>query len=117
VENAFGCIGSDTINFKVNCDPNQLFIPNAFSPDGDGTNDVLMVRGKGISAVKYFRVFNRWGQLVFERNNINVNDPQQGWNGSINGVPAQPDVYVYTAEAVCTAGGTFVYKGNVTLVR
>ncbi len=117
VENAFGCIGSDTINFRVNCDPNQLFIPNGFSPDGDGTNDILMVRGKGISVVKYFRIFNRWGQLVFERSDINVNDAQQGWDGRINGVPAQPDVYVYTAEAVCTAGETFVYKGNVTLVR
>lgn len=117
VANNFGCTGSDTIIYKVNCDPNQLFIPNAFSPDGDGTNDVLMVRGKGIATVKYFRIFNRWGQLVFERSNINANDLQQGWDGKVNGVLAQPDVYVYTAEAVCTGGSTFVYKGNVTLVR
>ncbi len=117
VENIYGCTASDTISFKVNCDISQVFIPNAFSPDGDGINDILMVRAKGIAQVKYFRVFNRWGQLVFERGNINANDPQQGWNGKINGVPANPDVYVYTAEAICTAGGTYVYKGNVTLVR
>jgi len=117
VENIYGCTASDTISFKVNCDISQVFIPNAFSPDGDGINDILMVRAKGIAQVKYFRVFNRWGQLVFERSNINANDPQQGWNGKINGAAANPDVYVYTAEAICTAGGTYVYKGNVTLVR
>jgi gliding motility-associated-like protein len=117
VENALGCTGSDTIIFRTQCNPEQLYIPNAFSPDGDGTNDILLVRGKGIAVVKYFRVFNRWGQLVFERSNINVNDPQQGWDGKINGKPAQPDVYVVTAEALCTGGTVFPYKGNVTLVR
>lgn len=118
VENQFGCKASDTIGFRVFCDQQaQVFVPNAFSPDGDGLNDVLMVRGKGITAVRYFRIFNRWGQVVFERSNIQVNDPAQGWDGNINGVPAQPDVYVFTAEVQCTAGGTYTYKGNVTLIR
>jgi gliding motility-associated-like protein len=118
VETQYGCKASDTIGFRVVCDQQaQVFVPNAFSPDGDGLNDVLMVRGKGITTVRYFRVFNRWGQVVFERSNIQVNDPGQGWDGKINGLPAQPDVYVYTAEVQCTAGGTFTYKGNVTLIR
>jgi hypothetical protein len=77
----------------------------------------MMVRGKGISNIRYFKVFNRWGQVVFERSNIGVNDASQGWDGRINGIPAQPDVYVYMAEVVCTAGGTFTYKGNITLIR
>jgi hypothetical protein len=76
-----------------------------------------MIRGKGLATVRYFRVFNRWGQLVFERSNFNANDPQHGWDGKINGIPANPDVYVYTAEVVCTAGSNFIRKGNVTLVR
>lgn len=118
VENVYGCKASDTIIYKVICEEaTQVFIPNAFSPDNDGLNDVLMVRGKGLSRVKYFRIFNRWGQLVFERNNFNANDPQQGWDGKINGVPANPGVFVYTAEVVCTAGASFIKKGNVTLVR
>jgi len=117
VETFYGCTASDTISFKVNCDPSQVFVPNAFSPDNDGINDILMVRAKGIAQVKYFRIFNRWGQMVFERSNISANDPTQGWDGSVNSKPATPDVYVYTAEVVCTAGGTFVYKGNVTLVK
>jgi gliding motility-associated-like protein len=118
VENVYGCMASDTISYTVQCEEaSQLFVPNAFSPDNDGLNDVLMVRGKGLASVKYFRIFNRWGQLVFEKNNFNPNDPNHGWDGKVNGVPANPEVYVYTAEVVCTAGGVFVKKGNVTLFR
>ena len=118
VENVYGCIAADTTGYNVKCEESlQVYIPNAFSPDNDGLNDVFMIRGKGLSAVKYFRVFNRWGQLIFERSNIIANDPKQGWDGKVNGVPANPDVYVYTAEVLCAAGDTFIRKGNVTLVR
>jgi gliding motility-associated-like protein len=116
-ENIYGCKGSDTIEYKVFCEFAQVFVATAFSPDADGINDKLVIRGKGISRVNYFRVFNRWGQLVFERNNIGVNDIANGWDGMINGKPAQPDVYVYTASVECTAGSSFVYKGNTTLIR
>jgi hypothetical protein len=67
--------------------------------------------------VKYLRIFNRWGQLVFERENVKANDPSGGWDGRIKGILADPDVYVFTAEMMCTAGGNFVQKGNITLVR
>jgi gliding motility-associated-like protein len=117
VTTAYGCTATDTIGYRVVCQQDQIYIPNAFSPDGDGVNDVLMVRGKGVSKVRYFRVFNRWGQIVFERSNFDANDPRYGWDGKINGIPANPDVYVYTADVLCTAGGAFVYKGNVTLVK
>jgi gliding motility-associated-like protein len=117
VTSAYGCTATDTIGYRVVCQQDQIYIPNAFSPDGDGVNDVLMVRGKGVSKVRYFRVFNRWGQIVFERSNFDANDPRYGWDGKINGIPANPDVYVYTADVLCTAGGAFVYKGNVTLVK
>jgi len=118
VENIYGCKASDTIIYKATCqEALQVYIPNAFSPDGDGLNDILMVRGKGLATIKYFRIFNRWGQLVFERSNFSANDAQQGWDGKVNGIQANPDVYVFTAEVVCTAGENFVLKGNVTLVR
>ena len=118
VENIFGCKASDTIQYQVRCEEAlQVFIPTGFSPDGDGINDILMVRGKGLASVKYLRIFNRWGQLVFERENVKANDPSGGWDGRIKGILADPDVYVFTAELVCTAGGTFVQKGNITLVR
>lgn len=117
VTTIYGCTASDTTAYTVQCQQDQVYIPNAFSPDGDGVNDVFMVRGKGIARVKNFRVFNRFGQVVFEKSNFDPNDPRSGWDGRINGVPASPDVYVFTAEVLCTAGANFVYKGNVTLFR
>jgi gliding motility-associated-like protein len=118
VENIYGCLASDTIRYTVLCKPNeQVYVPNAFSPDGDGINDILMVRGKGLSQVKSFIIFNRWGQVVFEAQNFLANDPSHGWNGMMRNTntKAAQDVYVYRVEAVCTAGGTFVQTGNVTL--
>ncbi len=117
VETIYGCTASDTTGYTVQCQPDQVFVPNAFSPDGDGINDVLMVRGKGVAKVKSFRIFNRAGQVVFERQNFNANDPSAGWDGRVNGVPASPDVYVFTAEVLCTAGANYSYKGNITLFR
>ncbi len=115
--NIYGCQGSDTMCIKVFCEETQLFIPNAFTPDGDGVNDVLMVRGTGVKLVKGFRVFNRWGQVVFEKANFIPNDPQHGWDGKIKGVPAPPDVYVYTCEIVCENDTPFTYKGNVAILK
>lgn len=118
VTSPFGCSASDTLSYRVICDRgDQVYIPNAFSPDGDGINDVFMVRGKGLARVKSIRIFNRFGQVVFERTNIDANDPTNGWDGRVNGVPASPDVYIYTAELLCTGGAVYQEKGNVTLVR
>lgn len=117
VETIYGCTASDTAAYSVICQQDQVFIPNAFSPDNDGINDVLMVRGKGVAMVKSFRIFNRFGQVVFEKQNFAANDPASGWNGMANGVPASPDVYVYTAEVICTAGAVYTYKGNITLFK
>jgi large repetitive protein len=117
VTNDYGCAGSDTVNIKVFCESSQVFIPNAFTPDGDGINDILMVRGKGIAMVKSFRIFNRWGQVVFEKSSFAPNDPSFGWNGKINGIVPGPDVFVYTAEVICDNGNSFIYKGNVSLLK
>ena len=115
--NIYGCYGRDTICVKVFCENTQVFIPNAFTPNGDGFNDILMVRGKGIAKVKSFRIFNRWGEIVFERNDFPPNDPHFGWDGRIKGIVGEPAVYVYTAEAVCENGSVFFYKGNTTILK
>ena len=117
ITNIFGCSATDSISFKTFCESAQVYIPNAFTPDGDGSNDILMVRAKGISAVKHFRVFNRWGEVVFERNNFQPNDPGFAWDGRIRGVAGGPGVYVYTAEVICDNGKTYTYKGNVSLIK
>lgn len=116
VMNNYGCITNDTIFIFSFCKNAQVFIPNAFTPDGDGLNDVLMVRGKGVF-VKTFRIFSRWGELVFEKTNFNPNDLQYAWDGKIRGIPATPDVFVYTAEVICDNGVTYTYKGNTTLLK
>jgi gliding motility-associated-like protein len=116
VTNIFGCVAVDSMFINSICKSAQVFIPNAFTPDGDGLNDILMVRGRGVT-VKSFRIFNRWGELVFEKENFYPDDPKFGWDGRVRGVPATPDVFVYTAEVFCDNGIPYTYKGNVTILK
>jgi len=115
--NFYGCSGSDSITIKVFCENSQVFIPNAFTPDNDGRNDIFMVRASGIQEIKSFRIFNRWGELVFDKANFQPNDPNFGWNGKIKGVVPGPDVFVYTLEVICDDGTSYFYKGNVSLLK
>jgi gliding motility-associated-like protein len=113
----YGCAATDTICIKVFCESAQVFIPNTFTPDGDGINDILMVRATGIKQVKKFTVFNRWGEIVFEKTNFSPNIPSLGWDGKVRGVKASPDVYVYMAEVICENDLHYTYKGNVTIIN
>jgi len=114
--NIYGCSGSDTLCVKVFCTGSQVFIPNAFAPRGNLQENVkLIVRASGIASVRSFRVFNRWGKVVFEKNNFPPNSPDFGWDGYVNGRLADQGVYIYTVEVVCENGVPFTYKGNVTL--
>ncbi|MBX9779533.1 MAG: gliding motility-associated C-terminal domain-containing protein [Chitinophagaceae bacterium] len=115
--NIYGCVSKDTVCFKTFCPTTEVFLPNAFTPEGDGINDVFYVQAKGVRNIKSLRVFNRWGEVVFEKTNILPNDAGSGWNGKIRGVAANPDVYVYFCEVVCEKGGTQLYKGNVAIIR
>ncbi|BAV09818.1 cell surface protein [Filimonas lacunae] len=115
-ENIYGCEAKDTVCIQAFCESTQVFIPNAFVP-GSVNNGLLMVRGKGIRSVKSFRIYNRWGQVVFERANFPPNDKSFGWDGTIKGSLPTPDVYVYTAEVICDDGKAFTYKGNVAILK
>jgi gliding motility-associated-like protein len=121
VTNNAGCSSADTINLKVACDKSNVFIPDAFTPDRDGINDVFMIRAAGDVRIKYLRIFNRWGALVFEKNNFLPNNPSDGWDGRVKGGTQKDavisDVYVYTAEVVCESGSSFIYKGNVSILK
>ncbi len=95
------------------CSPDNLAVPNAFTPNGDGNNDVLYVRTTGIQDILIFRVYNRWGELVFETENISV-----GWDGTHKGKPVNPGVYVYYVQGLCPIDGSELFnKGNVTVIR
>jgi gliding motility-associated-like protein len=92
-------------------------VPNTFSPNGDGRNDVFYPMGQGISQIKSFRIFNRWGELVFERANLFANDPTAGWDGTYKGKQLTPDVYVYIMVVLCFNNENIELKGNVTLLK
>jgi gliding motility-associated-like protein len=117
VTNMEGCTKSDIVSINLVCDKEAVYIPNTFSPNGDGTNDIFYVRGKGVSFIKSFRIFNRWGQEVFKRENITIDDSSSGWNGTYKNQPQAADVYVYFIEAYCDTNERFELRGNVTLLR
>lgn len=113
----FECVDSADVTITVLCDKSQVFIPNTFTPNGDGVNDVFYVRGVGIENIRTFRIYSRWGELMFERSNIQINDKQNAWDGTFNGKVLPPDVYVYMVEGDCENGDVLKWKGDVTIVR
>ncbi|WP_341834798.1 PKD domain-containing protein [Chitinophaga pollutisoli] len=115
--NIHGCQSTALLPVKLFCPGSTAFIPNTFTPNGDGQNDIFYVRGRGIRVIKSFRVFNRWGQLMFERSNCQSDNPSCGWDGRFAGQLLPPDVFVYVAEMVCDSGEPMTLKGNVTLLR
>lgn len=117
VTNDQGCKRTDVLNIKLVCDESVVFFPNAFSPNGDGMNDIFYPRGKGIRKVKSLRIYNRLGQEVFRRENFNVEDMSMAWDGSFKGNKLAADVYIYMVELLCDSNETFHLKGNVTLLR
>lgn len=116
-KNAGGCRAKDKVQVTVLCNGSNVFIPNTFSPNGDGSNEVFYIQGKGTFKIKSFRIFSRWGQEVFYKADFNANDPSSGWDGTFKGAKEQSDAYVYLVEVVCTNNTVFTLKGNVALVR
>jgi gliding motility-associated-like protein len=117
VSSAYGCQDSDQVVVRVQCDASQLFIPNTFTPNGDGQNDVFYPRGVGFTRLRSFRVFNRWGEIVYERRNFPLNDKTFGWDGTFKGGQLPPDVFMYTIEADCEDNEVLLWKGDVTIIR
>ncbi len=112
-----GCVASDTITIFVEKN-RHVFIPNAFSPDDNGLNDIFYINGgQDVAEVKNFRIFNRWGEVVFANENFQPNDPTEGWDGFFNGERLNPNVFIFFAEIEFKDGLVKVYKGDVTLTR
>ena len=113
----FGCRRSDSVTIGIYCHSKQVFLPTVFTPNNDGLNDVFYPRGAGISLIKSFRIYNRWGEMLFERTNFMPNDESNAWDGYYKGQYPRPDVYVYVVEAICSTGLPVLIKGDVTIVR
>jgi len=111
------CIGSDTMHVHVICNDKQFYIPNMISPNGDGNNDVFYVRGKGVRRIKELKIFDRFGKPVFQRENFEANNTLYAWDGSMNGTQLDAGVFFYYVEIECILGETFIYKGDVTILK
>jgi gliding motility-associated-like protein len=90
----------------------NIYVPKAFSPNNDGTNDLLKPILVGIQTFHYFTVYNRWGNIVFT-----TTDPNQGWDGTFKGVPQPVETYLWIAEGIDVNGRKIVAKGMTSLVR
>ena len=114
----YGCSSSADITISLFCDGSQVFIPNTFTPDGDGVNDRFFINAHGVSSIVRLSVYNRWGELVFQSLNSQPNDPGAGWDGTYKGMVLSPDVFMYVAEVICEIGQQpFSFKGDVSIVR
>jgi gliding motility-associated-like protein len=106
-----GCITTDTVLVRV-FKGYSIFVPNMFTPNGDGINDKVSVNMIGIKELKFFRIFNRAGKKVFETTSAG-----NGWDGTVNGVLQPLDSYMWVAEGESIQGGLIRERGMVTLIR
>ncbi|RYY86365.1 MAG: PKD domain-containing protein [Chitinophagaceae bacterium] len=111
------CRNTARVQVLVLCQGARVFVPNTFSPNGDGHNDRFFVEGKGLARLKSLRIFNRWGEVVFEARDFPVNSASYGWDGMYKGQKAAPDVYVYQLEVFCENSEVLKLEGNVALIR
>jgi gliding motility-associated-like protein len=111
------CSNTDTINVGINC-KNEVWVPNAFTPNGDNMNDVFYVRGnpKNVKIEKMI-VFDRWGNKIFETGNILPDNKVFGWDGTYKGKKQQVEAYGYYVKVKYIDGSTQELKGNVTLLE
>lgn len=109
---AEGCYGTDDIVVRVYNMRPDIFVPSAFTPNGDGKNDVVRAITTGIQKFEYLRIYNRWGQMVYS-----TSDPSVGWDGSFGGTPQSSGTYVYITQGIDYNGKVVFRKGTVVLIR
>jgi gliding motility-associated-like protein len=106
-----GCKGTATVTLRVYTGP-DIYVPTGFTPNGDGKNDKFYPFPVGIKKLNYFRVYNRWGQLLFSTSQLN-----DGWDGTFGGMKQASGTYVWVAEAMTSNGRLITKKGTVVLIR
>ncbi|MGH1434691.1 MAG: gliding motility-associated C-terminal domain-containing protein [Lewinella sp.] len=113
-----GCVASDDLTVIVN-ENLDVYIPNVFSPNGDGANDMFFIQAQEgvVVEIKTFKIFNRWGATVFENSGFMPNIPQEGWNGVFKGDLMNPQVFVFMAEVEFINGNVEMISGDITLMR
>ena len=107
-----GCFAFDTVNVRVFKTDPDIFVPTAFTPNGDRLNDVLVPIPAGVSELEFFRVYNRWGELVFSTSEFG-----KGWDGKISGKEQGTDTFAWYVKGRDYTGKVIFKKGNTTLIR
>ena len=111
-----GCITDDMVRIYVKKEKNIL-VPSAFTPNNDTANDRLLVHGKYPGSISLFRIFDRWGEIIFEDKDFQINDPNAGWDGFYRGKAMSSGVFVWYAEVEFDDGTKEAFKGSTTLIR
>lgn len=113
-----GCSAEETVFLRVDKRP-AIYVPNAFSPNGDGNNDRFYIFAKPgvVREIREFLIFDRWGEAVYRYEHFQPNDPASGWDGTHRGRPMNPQVLVWHAVVELVDGRVVTLKGDVTLVR
>lgn len=111
VTSALDCAGKDTINVKVYKGP-DIYVPNAFTPDNNGSNETLKIIAVGLGRLEYFKIFNRLGAQVFSTNNANL-----GWDGTIHGQKQASGTYAWLVKGTDYLGKPIIKKGSLLLIR
>lgn len=112
-----GCSVSDEITIHVEY-KSPVYVPNVFSPNGDDVNDILQLYpGPRVAKIKYFMIFDRWGEMVCIKENFSPDDPGAGWDGTLDGKELNPAVFAWFAEVELIDGSVRMLKGDVTLIR
>ena len=116
VTDKFGCRSTDEINIKVKI--KSVFVPNTFTPNGDGINDEIIVFGSDeVESIKLMDIYNRWGELVFHQTDLVPGQKSAGWKGVYNGKDLNPDVFILHAIIKFKDGTETVITQDITLIR
>lgn len=118
VTDSDGCTGKDIVTVYPQKD-RPIFVPTGFTPNGDSSNDRLLVHAKEDIEilVLYFRIYDRWGELLFESGEFSPNDEGRGWDGTFRGQPVQGGVYIWHVGVEFVDGNKEEYSGHTTLIR
>ena len=117
VTNQNGCTAAATKLLTVDERP-RIYVPNAFSPNGDNVNDrVYPFADEAVRTINSFRIYDRWGELLWSVENISPNDPTEGWDGTLNGQPLNAAVFIWALEATMINNESVSLRGDVVLMR
>jgi len=116
ITDANGCTATDDIRVNVR-KTQRVFIPTAFTPNSDGANDVFMIHGNSGAVSAYIRIFDPWGELVYNNTNATLNNLEDGWDGKYRDNDSPAGVYVYFVDVEFIGGEVLPYRGQFTLIR